>query len=371
MHEMGWRGAPGLCYNEKNGKWGMAMAVTLQQLAEACGVSRGTVDRALHDKEGVRPEVAARIKEKAREMGYIPARACPVAAARPVRIGVVLHSASSVFVQLLAERFRTAPLEEMLPVETVVRTLEGVNVAHQLALIEELVEIERIDGLALMPLASALICSKINELSETRGIPVVTLNTDIVDSCRLAYVGPDNVASGRAAAALMGLTVGGQGQILPILGERNGHYADSQRLSGFMAEMGAQYPQVQVLPPACCFLDQSFAERITLRELAANERLAGVYLSSVGRAGVYRALQATGAAGRVHVVVHDLTPDNLDMVRAGVVDFAIGQDLKTQGTLPLRLLYQYLARRKSPDQRVYTTNIEIKFRCNLAPECGA
>ncbi len=28
--------------------------VTMQQIADRCGVSRGTVDRALHHKEGVR-----------------------------------------------------------------------------------------------------------------------------------------------------------------------------------------------------------------------------------------------------------------------------------------------------------------------------
>ena len=44
--------------------------VTMQQIADRCGVSRGTVDRALHHKEGVREEVAERIRATAREMGY-------------------------------------------------------------------------------------------------------------------------------------------------------------------------------------------------------------------------------------------------------------------------------------------------------------
>ena len=48
--------------------------VTMQQIADRCGVSRGTVDRALHHKEGVREEVAERIRAAAREMGYISNR---------------------------------------------------------------------------------------------------------------------------------------------------------------------------------------------------------------------------------------------------------------------------------------------------------
>ena len=51
------------------------MAVTLQQIAEAAGVSRGTVDRALNNRGRIRPEVEERIKRIAREMGYQPSRA--------------------------------------------------------------------------------------------------------------------------------------------------------------------------------------------------------------------------------------------------------------------------------------------------------
>ena len=51
------------------------MSVTLQQIAEAAGVSRGTVDRALKDRGRVKPEVAEKIKKIAQEMGYQPSRA--------------------------------------------------------------------------------------------------------------------------------------------------------------------------------------------------------------------------------------------------------------------------------------------------------
>ncbi len=345
------------------------MAVTIQQLSDACGVSRGTVDRALHNKKGVRPEVAARILEMARMMGYISPRSCPVVAERPVRIGVVLHTAISSFVHILADYFRTYPAQELLPVETIVRMQDGLDVQHQLALIDELVEDEHVDGLALMPLASSQIKARIDELS-AQGVPVVTFNTDIADSSRLAYVGSDSIASGRAAASLMGMLLGGRGMVLPIIGQRSGHYADHQRLTGFTEELAKIYPDIKTLPSACCFLDSALAERLVLREMESNPLLNGVYISTVGRRGVYRALKRLGVAGKVHVVVHDLTQDNLDMIKDGVVDFAIGQDVKTQGTLPLRLLYQYLTKHQTPERRIYTTNIDIKFRYNTNDDAG-
>lgn len=344
------------------------MAVTMQQIAEACGVSRGTVDRALRGREGVRPEVARHIQETARELGYLPRHASPLKEEKPVRIGVVLHTGVSAFVRQLAGLLAAYPSQALLPIETIVRTMDGTDVPHQLALIDELAEQERVDGLAIMPLASALLRDKINELSEKRGLPVVTINTDIADCARLAYVGPDNIACGRTAGALLGMAMGSRGRVLPILGQRSGHFADTQRLSGFYAEISEAFPAIEMLPPEYCFLDQGLAERITLRALREVEGLTGIYLSSVGRGGVYRALERAGQGGRVHVVVHDLTRDNLQMIRAGVVDFAIGQGVKTQGSLPLLLLYQYLTGHVSPEKRRYSTEIEVKFRCNLLPE---
>ena len=69
------------------------MAVTAQQIAEQTGVSRGTVDRALHNRGRVRPEVAARIRQVADELSYRPN---PIGQAlvktpRDFRLGVILQ----------------------------------------------------------------------------------------------------------------------------------------------------------------------------------------------------------------------------------------------------------------------------------------
>jgi LacI family transcriptional regulator len=48
------------------------MAATIKEVAEKAGVSRGTVDRALHDRAGVNPEVALKVRKAAKELGYVP-----------------------------------------------------------------------------------------------------------------------------------------------------------------------------------------------------------------------------------------------------------------------------------------------------------
>lgn len=337
--------------------------VTMQQIAEKCGVSRGTVDRALHHKAGVRESVAQHIRDTAREMGYLPSQL--MTGQKQWKIGVILHSSQSAFVKTLFTLLTTFPERELISnISIVIRTMEDVDVHHQITLIDELVHTEQIHGLALMPLANTLIRDKINDLAEVHHIPVVTFNTDISDANRLAYVGPDNVASGCAAAALMGILLGGSGDVLPILGQRSGHFADSQRLTGFISEISSSFPNIHILRPECTFLDNALSERITLRAISSNPNLKGIYVSSAGREGVYRALTQKNHP-HIKVIVHDITPDNIKMVHDGIVDFIIGQDEKTQGSLPIRILYDYLERHRFPESRVYTTETMIKFRCNI------
>ena len=304
--------------------------VTMQQIADRCGVSRGTVDRALHHKEGVREEVAERIRATAREMGYISNRLV-MQQTQQWKIGVVLHSGHSPFVQMLCELFESFSERELLPnITVIVRAMQDMDVQHQLTLIDELVTTEHIDGLALMPLANTLVRDKIN-----------------------------------TAAALLGMVMQGHGSVLPILGQRSGHYADSQRFTGFSTEMAESFPDIRVLHPECSFLDESLSERIAMRAIQSDSELRGIYLTSAGREGVYRAVHAAHRSEKLHIVVHDITEGNIKMVKNGTVDFIIGQDVKTQGTLPIRLLYDYLERHQFPRERMNMTDITIKFRGNV------
>ena len=48
------------------------MAVTIKQIAETCGVSRGTVDRVLNHRGRVSEETEKRVKEAVEVLGYKP-----------------------------------------------------------------------------------------------------------------------------------------------------------------------------------------------------------------------------------------------------------------------------------------------------------
>ncbi|MCS6825083.1 MAG: LacI family transcriptional regulator [Caldilinea sp.] len=73
-------------------------AVSIQDIAEAAGVSHSTVSRALHNSELISPEVRQRIQQLAREMGYTPnAVAQSLKRTRTNTVGLVVTSISDPF----------------------------------------------------------------------------------------------------------------------------------------------------------------------------------------------------------------------------------------------------------------------------------
>ena len=134
---------------------------------EICGVSRGTVDRALHNKGNVRPAVAERIKAVAAEYGYIPNRAglALSRASHPIRIGVIMISVQTPFMQLVLDAARReARRLAAFSVEVIFRLSTSLDPVEQVSMIENLVEQHHISALAITPLDCLLVETKINEL---------------------------------------------------------------------------------------------------------------------------------------------------------------------------------------------------------------
>ena len=75
------------------------MSVTIKQIAEKAGVSRGTVDRVINNRGHVKPEIEERIQKIAVELGYRPNAAGKALAARKKSfiIGVILCARGNEF----------------------------------------------------------------------------------------------------------------------------------------------------------------------------------------------------------------------------------------------------------------------------------
>lgn len=344
------------------------MAITLNQIAEICGVSRGTVDRALHNKGNVRPAVAERIKAVATEYGYTPNRAglALSRASHPIRIGVIMISVQTPFMQIVLDAARReARRLAAFSVEVIFRLSPSLDPVEQVSMIEELVEQHHINALAITPLDCLLVETKINELIDQRGIPVVMFNTDLPNSHRLCYVGQENLSSGRTVAELMRLVTRESGTVVTISSSWMYHSAFRERLKGFKEELLTPDSPLQLREVMLPNDDSNVVYEHTLRLLQEIPDLTGIYAITPGYAGVCSALVDSGRARGVHLIMHDEIPANLYELRRGVADFVIGQDAVQQGALPLSLLADYIQLKQQPSKEFYHTDIRVLLRHNI------
>lgn len=74
------------------------MAITINDLARICKVSRGTVDRALHDRGGVSERTREKIRKAAEEYGYTPNYiASSLATGRSRSVGIIVFDLNNRF----------------------------------------------------------------------------------------------------------------------------------------------------------------------------------------------------------------------------------------------------------------------------------
>ena len=341
------------------------MKVTIQKIAEAAGVSRGTVDRALNNRGRIDPQVSERILRIADEMGYVPrSRRQTASRGKPIKIGVVTQLAGSSFMLEVNRGIQKAVSElREKNIELILKEGMTVDEKEQLRFFEEL-ESEGISGLAVMPVDCESVREKLESLSVEKKIPVVTFNSDIVGSKRLCFVGMDNRKSGRTAAGLLGMLTRGKGKILIITGYFSNH-VDNQRVDGFLEEVKKEYPELEIAGVHGSFDETAEVEKIIENVMTNIEGITGILVVSGGQAGVGKAFEKLKLDKRPYVVIYDQTPKNEKALKDNTVDFLIDQNGYVQGHKPPLILADLLLNGKTQKKEFLFTDIIIKTKYNL------
>lgn len=340
------------------------MAVTIQQIADRAGVSRGTVDRALNNRGRINKEVAERIQEIARDMGYVPRARKKSEIIKKHKIGIVTQLAKASFMIEINRGILQAKRElENWGVELLIRESISVNEEEQLAAIDELVE-EGMEGLAIMPVDCNPIRDKLNWLTEEKGIPVVTFNSDIVGTRRVCFVGMDNRKSGRTAAGLLSMLTGRKGKILIITGFF-GNQVNNIRVEGFVEEIKKSYPEISIAGVHGSFDETEEVKKIIETAMMNISGINGILVVSGGQAGVGMAFETLKLEKRPYVVIYDQTPKNEKALKDDTVDFLIDQNGYVQGYRPPFILADILSKEQMPEMEYLFTDINIKTKYNI------
>ena len=336
---------------------------TMKEIAQICGVSRGTVDRVINRRGKVRPETERMILQAVERMGYTKSmlgRALSVKRSQPV-IGVVLCSEGNPFFDDVYAGLARAE-EELLPYGVAVerRAMRGYDVDRQLALIDELAP--ALSALVLQPVNDPRVEARVQQL-RARGVPTVTVNTDLAHSTRCCYVGSDYESGGATAAALLELLTQGHGCVGVIGGVPTlmGHVA---RLEGFCKRL-AQCEGLHIVAVANSMDDPLRAYGETRAMLALHPEIDAMFVVAAGCNEVCRAIIDAGREHTVRVVAYDDVPTTREMMRRGIIKAVVCQQPFEQGYRALRAAFNMILSGEMVSDERIIMEIEIKIRENI------
>lgn len=340
---------------------------TLKEIADLAGVSRGTVDRVLNHRGSVNPQTEKKILEIVQALGYKPNKAGIVLAAQKknLRLGVVLLGKDTVFYDDILAGVRDKAEElEGYNCSVLLRQTDY-DLTQQLDAIDELVA-AGISGLAISPYNDNAVREKIDALHD-QGIPVVTLNTDIENSRRLAYVGCHFYRSGETAGGLMHLMTNSAARRNVHVGIISGSMnvlCHTERIAGFR-HVTETYGGIQIVEIVNNSDDETKSYELTADMLSRHPEINALYFTAGGVYGGCRAVLDSGRADQMTVITNDMVDTTREFLENGLIAATICQQPFLQGHKPLSILFTYLTTGELPAMENDYVNIDIRIRENL------
>lgn len=346
---------------------GEIMKVTIKKIAEVAGVSRGTVDRALNRRSGVNAEVAKQIRRIADELGYQPDLAAKGLVAKRYsskKIGILLFTEGNPFFDEVLQGIYDA-LEELkvFQIECSIKFTKGLGVKEQLDKLEEFRQ-EGIDGLVFTPVYSEQVADKLKAMKQ-EGIETVTINTDVDEADRMAYVGCDYLKSGNIAAGLFGLmSTGGSERIVAVLGTQM-VYAHAQRLKGIINTLRSDYPNIKITNIIENNDDDEVCYQMLKKLLQDDPGISGICFLAGGLKGGIRAVKELNMVGKLRIITYDLIDAVRENLKAGIVSATVCQEPYKQGYQGVDILGKYLLTKKYPLENCIYTQVSIATKYSL------
>jgi LacI family transcriptional regulator, galactose operon repressor len=333
----------------------------VREIADALGISIGTVDRALHDRVGISPETRARVLDMARSLGYRPNLAARfLSSEKRLRIGANLPRELASFWDLVREGLADAARAfEPSGVEIVLRLCPRLGEGEQEALTEALAD--NLDGLILAPGFPRKLLPLLERAAASK-LPVVCVNTDAAGE-RLATVSTDPVTCGSMVGELMGRFLGGSGRVMLVTGQMT-TMDHANKLRGFRRSVRTVWPRVETVAVVEGHDDEGEAYAKCREVLARTPDISGVYVSTANSPPVLRALQDTGLLGRVTLVTTDLFPALVPHLESGAIAATIDQRPWVQGQMAFNTIYRYLTEGLTPPSYVRLAP-HVVMRSNL------
>jgi LacI family transcriptional regulator len=343
--------------------------IRIKDIAEKAGVSTGTVDRVLHERGNVSPDVKQRVLDVMDELGY----------ERNIIASTLAYNRTWRIAALMPE-FHTDPYWEQhnAGIDRAANAVRHYGVAldpYFFDLFDQNDFVKKAQEILDNPPDAVLFAPVFYKESilllkacEEWGIPNVMLNTNIENANSLCYIGQDSYQSGVLGGRLLhfGLNEGETALLLNLdIGSHNAkHLIDKEQ--GFR-DYFARFPEQRIEIVKQDFED--FDDKIKLTALLDqlfrdHPKLNGIFITN---SRAYKAVDCLpeNIVQRIKIVGFDLVEPNLRHLRRNNIDFLINQNPVQQGFLGVINIFNHLVKKQAVEKLQYLP-LDIVVTENLA-----
>ncbi|HUX51660.1 MAG TPA: ABC transporter substrate-binding protein [Spirochaetia bacterium] len=162
--------------------------------------------------------------------------------------------------------------------------------------------------------------------AQSRKIPIVGFDSGVDSNIPVTTAATDNVAAAALAADKMAELIGGSGKVGIIVHDQTSRTGIDRR-DGFINEMKAKYPNIQIIGPQYGAGDQLKSTDLAKAMIQSNPDMKGFFGANEGSIiGVLNGVKEMGKVGKIVVIGYDSGKQQLDAIRSGEEAGAITQD---------------------------------------------
>ena len=169
------------------------------------------------------------------------------------------------------------------------------------------------------------------------GIPVVTVDADLPQSNRLAFVGTGNVKAGYTGGIKLAELVGGKGKVSLLT--KPGQSNLEERIRGYKAALG-QYRDIRLVQVVDTQSNPVVAAQVAATVLQRHPDLAGLgCVEAAGRTGAATAVREAGLVGKVKIVSMDRGNEVLQLIKDDVISATVAQQTALMPFHAVRMMH--------------------------------
>lgn len=316
----------------------------VKEIAKRANVSIGTVDRVIHNRNGVSKTTKNKILAIMKDLDYQPN-----ILARRLASKKVLRFASLIPAVSTETAFWDAPIKGIEMAEAEIKQFGIVidkyfydqNDKQSFVKQSKNILKTEVHGILVAPIfiEESLAFSKLCNLKK---IPQVFINSDIPNESRLSYIGPDLFQSGHLSAHMVNYLVskGDKILIVNISKEIDSYHHLSRKEAGFRAYFKDHEKEVRIIKtditPDTDYL--SVSKQLT-GVLSQHSDVKAIFVTNSRVFSVAQFLEKSNQE-RIFLVGYDFLPQSIEYLKKGIIDFLICQKPQEQGYKGIMALYQ-------------------------------